>query len=173
MKTLTRPVTLFAVLGMAVAFAASAAGSPDIDAVRQVQVRQADAWNRHDAGAYTALFANDGDVVNVLGWWWQGRTAIESKLTSAFAWVFRDSKMTINDVQVRMLTPTIAIARVQWHMEGAKVPPGAAEPPRQGIQLQVLRKDRGKWLIESFQNTNAFPEAPFPMGPPLPANGKP
>lgn len=173
MRTLTRPVTLFAVLGMAVAFAASAAGSPDVDAVRQVQARQADAWNRHDAAAYAALFANDGDAVNVLGWWWHGRSAIQSKLASAFAWVFRDSKMTIDEVQVRTLTPTIAIAHVQWHMEGAKVPPGAAEPPRHGIQLQVLRKDGGKWLIESFQNTNAFPEAPFPMGAPLPAEGKP
>ena len=77
----------------------------DIDAVRQVQAQQADAWNRHDPAAYAALFANDGDIVNVLGWWWQGRAAMQSTLTSAFAWVFRDSVLTINDVQVRMLTP--------------------------------------------------------------------
>ena len=166
MKDLTRRLVLLTVLVTVSAVSIAAADASDVDAIRQVQQRQADAWNQHDAAAYSALFTADGDVVNILGWWWQGRTAIESKLTNAFAWVFRDSKMAIVDVHVRMLTATLAIAHVQWRMEGAKAPPGAAEPPRQGIQLQVLRKVRDHWLIESIQNTNAFPELPFPLGPP-------
>ena len=176
MINLSRRVVLGVVVAAASAFATAAtvaAATADLDAIRQVQERQAAAWNRHDAAAYAALFTNDGDIVNVLGWWWQGRAAIESKPTSAFAWVFRDSTMTILNVQVKMWVPTIAIAHVQWRMEGAKVPPGAAEPPQQGIQIQVLRKVRYRWLIESFQNTNAFPELPFPMGPPMPAPTKP
>ena len=44
-------------------------------------------------------------------------------------------------------------------------PPGVPEP-RQGIQIQVLRKTAGRWLITAFQNTNAVPETPFPLGPP-------
>lgn len=40
------------------------------------------------------------------------------------------------------------------------------EIPRQGIQLQILEKRAGTWLIASFQNTNSVPEAPFPTGPP-------
>jgi len=35
-----------------------------------------------------------------------------------------------------------------------------------GIQLQVLTRQSGEWLIASFQNTNSVPEVPFPMGPP-------
>lgn len=170
MKTLARLLTLFVFVAGSGAYAAS---TSDIDAVREVQAQQAAAWNSHDAAAYAALFTNEGDVVNVLGWWWQGRAAIQSKLTGAFTWVFRDSKMSIIAVQVKMLTPSIALAHVRWHMEGAKVPPGAAEPPKDGIQLQVLQKENGKWLIESFQNTNAFPEMPFPMGPPSSAAAKP
>jgi len=45
----------------------------DESAIRQLQARQEDAWNRHDATAYAALFTDDGDVVNVVGWWWKGR----------------------------------------------------------------------------------------------------
>lgn len=36
--------------------------------------------------------------MNVLGWWWRGRAENQSKLSDAFAWVFRDSKLTITDV---------------------------------------------------------------------------
>jgi uncharacterized protein (TIGR02246 family) len=138
----------------------------DEAAIREVQARQAAAWNAHDAVAYASLFSEDGDVVNVLGWWWQGRSAIQSKLSEAFAWVFRDRKLTITDVHTRFLDPSTAIVHVRWSLDGAKVPPGAPAPPREGIQLQVLRKTAGRWLIASFQNTNVVAENPFPKGPP-------
>jgi uncharacterized protein (TIGR02246 family) len=144
---------------------APAAASDDESGIRQLQVSQADAWNRHDATAYAALFTEDGDCVNVVGWWWKGRAQIESKLKAAFAFVFHESQLTITDTTVRLLSPSIAIAHVSWTMTGAKIPPGIPEP-RQGIQIQVLQKKSGHWLIQSFQNTNALPERPFPAGPP-------
>jgi uncharacterized protein (TIGR02246 family) len=137
----------------------------DVATIRELQSRQAAAWNHHDAAAYSELFSVDGDVVNVLGWWWRGRSEIKDKLSGAFTWLFRDSHLTITDVDVRLLDPSTAVAHVRWTMDGAKVPPGAADPPREGIQVQVLRKQRGAWLIESFQNTNSSPETPFPTGP--------
>jgi uncharacterized protein (TIGR02246 family) len=148
--------------------AATAFAQADEVAIREVQARQAAAWNAHDAAAYARLFTEDGDVVNVLGWWWRGRDAIQSKLSDAFAWVFRDSTLTITDVQTRFLDPSTAVAHVRWTLDGAKVPPGAQVPPREGIQVQVLRQVSGRWLIASFQNTNSVPEAPFPKGPPKP-----
>jgi uncharacterized protein (TIGR02246 family) len=154
-------------LAFGMLFTGDALAAPADDAaIRDVQVRQAAAWNAHDAAAYAKLFAEDGDVVNVLGWWWQGRAAIQSKLAEAFAWVFRDSTLTITDVQTRLIDPSTAIAHVRWTLDGAKVPPGAPAPPREGIQLQVLRKTADQWLIVSFQNTNSVPEQAFPKGPP-------
>jgi len=155
---------------LSLAFAAlsvtASGGTPDDESgIRQVQVAQADAWNRHDAAAYAALFTEDGDCVNVLGWWWKGRAQIESRLTAAFVFVFHESQLTITDTSVRLLSPSIAVAHVSWTMTGAKTPPGMSEP-RQGIQLQVLQKKAGHWLIQNFQNTNAVPERPFPLGPP-------
>jgi uncharacterized protein (TIGR02246 family) len=131
-----------------------------------VQTGQQEAWNRHDAKAYAGLFTEDGDLVNVVGWWWKGRPQIEQKLTDAYIFVFRESTLTVNEVQVKFLTPEIAVAHVRWSMVGAKTPQGIPEP-RQGIQTLILRKQAGKWLIAAFQNTNGIPEMPFPKGPPI------
>jgi uncharacterized protein (TIGR02246 family) len=168
----------FAVAAVAMAVMASTVSADqrqDEAAVRVLEARQADAWNHHDAKAYASLFTDDGDVVNVVGWWWKGRPQIEAKLTAAFALAFRDSTLTVTDVSVRFLTPDIAVAHVLWSMTGAKMPPGIPEP-RQGIQVQVLQRAAGGWLITTFQNTSSVPEVPFPTrgaAPPSPTDAKP
>jgi uncharacterized protein (TIGR02246 family) len=143
----------------------AADGQADEAAIRDiVQTRQQQAWNQHDARAYAALFAEDGEVVNVVGWWWRGRAEIETKLTDAFAFVFRESALTITQVEVRFLAPEIAVAHVLWTMSGARTPPGMPEP-RKGIQTVVLQKRGGNWMIAAFQNTNHVPEVSFPKQP--------
>jgi uncharacterized protein (TIGR02246 family) len=137
----------------------------DEAAIRDVEKHQAEAWNAHDAKAYANLFTEDGDCVNVVGWWWKGRAEIEKKLTDAYLFVFRESALTIKEVDIKFLGPEIAIAHVRWTMTGARTPKGIPEP-QQGIQTQTLMKKDGKWLIAAFQNTNAIPEMPFPKGPP-------
>ena len=139
----------------------------DEAAIRDVQQQQQDAWNRHDAHAYAALFAEDGDVVNVVGWWWKGRAEIESKLAAAYVVVFRDSTLKVEDVTVRFLEPDIAVAHVRWSMTGARTPTGIPEP-RRGIQTQVLQRRDGRWQIAAFQNTNSAPEVPFTTAPATP-----
>jgi uncharacterized protein (TIGR02246 family) len=131
--------------------------------IRAVAVRQGETWSSHDAKSYAALFTDDCDVVNVVGWWWKGRAELESKLTAGFAYVFSESKLTITDVQVRFLAKDMAVAHARWTMTGARTPPGMPEP-RQGIQTLILTKKSGRWLIAVFQNTNSFPERPFPTG---------
>jgi uncharacterized protein (TIGR02246 family) len=140
----------------------AAAASSDQAAIEAVESKQAAAWNAHDAAAYADLFTPDGDVVNVVGWWWKGREEIRSKLTDAFALVFKDSRLTITDVQVRKLSSDVAVAHVRWTMTGALPPPGEPAPPQGGIQLQVLVRSEDGWRIASFQNTNSRAERPFP-----------
>ena len=159
---------LVCALAMGAGSLLAAAPSRDETAIRELQSRQAEAWNRHDAKAYAALFAEKADVVNIAGWWWQGRPEIERKLNGAFAYTFRESTLTIIDVNVRFLSSTIAIVHVDWTMTGAKMPEGVPEP-RQGIQIQVLEKVKKTWRIASFQNTLSIPEASFPSAPPTPS----
>lgn len=141
------------------------AQNSDEAAIRAVAVRQGDTWSRHDAKAYAALFTQDCDVINVVGWWWKGRAELESKLTAGFAYVFKESTLSITDVQVRLLAPSIAVAHARWKMSGARTPPGIPEP-REGIQTLVFTKTAEGWLIAAFQNTHSTPEQAFPPGPP-------
>src|SRR3546814_13225579 len=91
-------------LFLAGSFPALAGQSQDVQAIREVlQTQQADAWNRHDARAYAALFTQDGDVVNIVGWWWKGRDEIESKLATGIAFVFKDSQLQVTDVAVSLI----------------------------------------------------------------------
>lgn len=80
--------------------------SQDETEIRNVETRQQEAWNKHDAKAYADLFTEDGDCVNVVGWWWKGLTEIEKKLTDAYVFVFQESTLTFNDAQVRFLSPS-------------------------------------------------------------------
>jgi uncharacterized protein (TIGR02246 family) len=157
-------LTFMAILVATVANPALAQSDNDRAEIRSVAMRQADTWNRHDAKAYAALFTEDCDVVNVLGWWWKGRAEVEQKLTQAFRFVFRDSRLTITEVDTRFLRAEVAVTHARWTMVGARTPPGMPEP-RQGIQTLVLTKQSGRWLIAAIQNTLSIPERPFPAQP--------
>src|SRR6516164_8020460 len=165
MKTNPAVTTLLAFLFALLRISFATTVSKDEEEIRNLETQQQEAWNKHDAKAYAGLFTQNGDCVNVVGWWWKGRAEIEQKLTAAYAFVFRESVLTITNVDVRLLTPTVAIAHVRWTMTGARTPQGYAKV-QQGIQTQTLIKSDGKWLIAAFQNTTAIPEAPFPQGPP-------
>lgn len=138
--------------------------SADEAAIRALEARQPEAWNKHDAKAYASLFTENGDCVNVVGWWWKGRAEIEQKLTAAYVYVFKESVLTITDVDIRFLTSDVAVAHVRWTMTGARTPAGIPVP-QQGLQTHVVQKQNGQWLIAAFQNTNSVPEMPFPKGP--------
>jgi uncharacterized protein (TIGR02246 family) len=161
MNALTVTAAWVALAGLGSPMAGAASGA-EVE-IRALQSEQANAWNRHDAHAYAQLFTADGDVVNVLGWLWQGRDEIEGKLTRAFSSVFAASHLKITDVQVKLIAPRIAVAHVRWTLEGAAAPPGG-QPPREGIQLQVLVRQGEGWRIKSLQNTNSVPEREFPQG---------
>jgi uncharacterized protein (TIGR02246 family) len=128
--------------------------------IRRLAMRQGETWGR-DARGYAALCTEDCDVVNIVGWRWKGRAEVERKLTQAFQVMFRESKLTISEVDTRFLRPDVAITHVRWTMVGAKAPPGMPEP-REGIQTLVFTKQSGRWLISAFQNTLSRPELPFP-----------
>jgi uncharacterized protein (TIGR02246 family) len=164
-------LALVAMLFTANLFAAS---SPEDEAaIRALEARQPEAWNKHDAKAYANLFTEDGDCVNIVGWWWRGRAEIEKKLTDAYVYVFKESTLTITNVDIRFLTSDVAVAHVRWTMTGARTPSGLPVP-QQGIQTHVLQKQNGQWLLAAFQNTLSVPEMPFPKGPVMPPpNAKP
>ena len=122
-EIMNKQLLTLSILILATTSPKTAFGSPhdqDEADIRNVETRQQESWNRHDAKAYAALFTEDADLVNVVGWRWQGRAEIEKKLTDAYVFVFRESVLTVKEVDVKFLAPEIAVAHVRWTMVGAR-----------------------------------------------------
>lgn len=171
--TRRRSTVLVSILVFLTAPIFAADQSADEVVIRALEARQPEAWNKHDAKAYASLFTENGDCVNVVGWWWKGRAEIEKKLTDAYVYVFKDSTLTVTNVDVRFLTADTAVVHARWTLTGARTPSGLPVP-QQGLQTHVVQKQNGQWLIAAFQNTLSVPEMPFPKGPVAPSsNAKP
>ena len=91
-------------------------------AIRKVEADLVDTWNHHDARAWANLCTEDSDVVNVVGWWWQGRSQIEKKIADAHAYIFRESTLTDDEIQIRFLTSETAVVHVRLVNDGAQEP---------------------------------------------------
>jgi uncharacterized protein (TIGR02246 family) len=114
-----------------------------------------DAWNKHDAHAFAAIFTQDADFTNVAGMHAKGRADIEAFHSPTFASIFKDSHLSATVRSNRMLTPEIAAVDVDWQMTGVKGPDGAARPDRHGLaDLIMTKRSGGKWLVEVMHNTD-------------------
>ena len=128
--------------------------SNEIAAVTRVVHAFAETWNRHDMNAFTDLFAEDAEFVNVVGIWWKGRSEIKAAHEFTHQTMFKSSRLSIQEVAVRLPSPDIAISRCRWTLEGHVSPEGGALPSRSGILVNTLQKIDGAWRIIDSQNTD-------------------
>jgi uncharacterized protein (TIGR02246 family) len=132
----------------------SATQASDEQAIREIQTRWDDAWNRHDVKALAALVADDVRFVNVAGVVLTGRGEFEALQTRTHAMQFKESVRTVTGTDIKFLTPDIAVAHVKWGMRGDQDSDGTPRQPRHGVMMQVLMKRDGKWTVVAAQNTN-------------------
>jgi len=148
--------------------AASEAGpagptAADRSEVEGVGQRFAEAWNRHDARALAALFAERADFVNVIGLHWRGREEIERAHAEIHATRMKDSTLAIRASAVRFLRPDVALLHATWELRGDTGLEGKPLPPRTGVLSFVVARQDGRWLAEAAQNTDIVP---MPNAPP-------
>ena len=113
-----------------------------------------DAWNRHDGQAIAGLFAEDGDFVNVIGRWAQGRPAIEVVMVRNHQTIFRESRLAQTDLVVRFPRPEVAVVHATWELTGERNQADVLLPPRRGIITLLLTQATRGWEITAFQNTD-------------------
>lgn len=128
--------------------------SAEVTEVTRIVEAFAGCWNKHDMNAFAELFAPDAEFVNVVGLWWKGRAEIKAAHEFTHQTLFKNSRLTLAEVSTRFLTPQIAIARCRWNLVGHVTPEGTPLPERNGILLNVLRQQGGKWFIIDSQNTD-------------------
>jgi uncharacterized protein (TIGR02246 family) len=124
----------------------------DEKAIKEVLTRFVEAWNRHDAKAFSMVFAEDADFTNVRGMSAHGRTEVEKMHAPRFATNFKDSNQKITENKIRFLTPDIAAVDVRWEMTGAKGPDGQEIPLRKGLLSFIMTRSSGQWLIMIMHN---------------------
>ena len=111
------------------------------------------AFEKGDAKAVAASWAEDGDYVDLNGRRLQGRPAIEDAFNAFFA-ANKGLKLRIDVNSVRFVAPDIAIEDGLTFV----IPPDGA-PPDQARYTNVHVKKDGQWLLQSVREApNAPPE---------------
>ena len=124
----------------------------DEKAIKQVLADSVEAWNNHDAKAFSMVFAEDADFTNVVGMSAHGRTEIEKFHAPMFATRFKDTHLTITDTKIRFISSDIAAVDAHWEMTGAKGRDGQDIPLRKGLLNFTMKRSNGQWLIMIMHN---------------------
>ena len=124
----------------------------DDNGIKQTLRGCLDAWNRHDANAFSMAFAEDADFTNVVGMSAHGRAEIEKFHAPMFATNFKDSQLAMPDTKIRFITPDVAAVDVWWQMMGAKTRDGQEIPLRKGLLNLIMTRSSSQWLITVMHN---------------------
>ncbi len=113
-----------------------------------------DRWNDGDADGLAALFVEDADFVNVVGFWWRSRKAIRKAHDYGFRRIFQNAQLEINELAARVLTDDIHLVHTVSTLRGQTGPDGAPAGKRVAVISMVTRRGPGGFAIVSFQNTD-------------------
>ena len=151
-------------------FSAFAQGNPqDESAIRAIVQAEGDAWNRGDAEAFGAHYAENGSFTNVIGQQLYGRPAFVAQHAQIFSTIYKGSHNTLTIGKIAFLRPDVAVVDIDGVLEGAKRLPPGLQPFADGalhVKLQeVMTREKGVWMIAAFHNVGVFP-LPAGGGPP-------
>jgi len=128
-------------------------------AIKQVLDRFIEAWNRHDAKAFSMVFAEDADFTNVGGKSAHGRTEVEKFHAPKFTTNLKDTQQTITETKIRFITSDVTAVDARWEMTGARRVDGQEVPLRKGLLNFLMTRSDNQWLIKVMHNMN-LPEQP-------------
>ncbi|MFF3489652.1 SgcJ/EcaC family oxidoreductase [Streptomyces sp. NPDC002701] len=122
-----------------------------VEAMSAIPARMNEGWNRGDATAFVADFADDAELVDFEGTIHKGREAVIAFNQPLFDTVLKGSRLVRGEV------PFARIVRPGWgvvHHRVAMVMPGEEEPPssRRFMQLLALVWQNDRWEVAALQN---------------------
>jgi uncharacterized protein (TIGR02246 family) len=122
--------------------------------INEFEAAQQTAWNAHDAAAYAGAFDQNADIITSLGWHWTGQAEAARNLGDGFRFVYAQAHLMVSDVQVRTLTPDLALVTLSWSIDGARtIDTGQQAGALHGFETQLLQRRGAGWLILSQQDT--------------------
>ena len=127
----------------------------DEAAIRGLYSQLMDGWNKGDAEAFSAAFADDGHLVAFDGMHFKGREEIVSFHRPLFDKWLKGTRLVGDVESVRLLGPHVAL----MHARGGTIMRGRSRPSpeRDSIQTLVAVRNGGNWRLIAFQNTRIRP----------------
>ena len=119
----------------------------DEQALRDIVARMEAAWNRSDAEAWAAEFAEDADFIHVLGMHFTGRPAIVEGHRAIFDTIYKGSRYVASVEKIR---PVGASAAVVFTLCALTLADGSSFEARPTL---VAERTGSGWRIAAFQNT--------------------
>ncbi len=129
---------------------------------------ETDAWNRGDAEAFGAHYAENGEFTNVIGQQLYGRKAFVAQHARIFSTIYKGSHNVFSVSKITFLRPDVALVDIDGALTGAtRLPPGVQTSEDGTVHvklLEVMTKEKGTWWIAAFHNVAVTPLPPG--GPP-------
>ena len=144
---------LFALACLATSPACFGQSSLDIQSVKKVILSFQEDFNDgrfKNAAAYTTT---DWEHVNPLGGIDKGREQVLKTVRSVHQTFLKGVSMTINSMNIRFVTPNVAIADVIHKITNYTTPDGVKHENERQIKTYVIVKQKGKWLLTHDHNT--------------------
>jgi uncharacterized protein (TIGR02246 family) len=153
-------LSMLVIPGAAPAWSQASGSDADSAAIKQVCLDFSENFSRHDAHGVALTFSEDADFTNMTGRHSHGRADIEKWFVGLFQGNLKNSQRTDTVKSIRYFTPELAEVDADTVITGTNAADGAVIPPRKGLMIVLVVKQKGHWYIGTFHEA----EYPAPRG---------
>jgi uncharacterized protein (TIGR02246 family) len=157
------PLFVAAILSLPISGSAPSPGEDEAE-IRGIVQSEGDAWNRGDAEAFGAHYAENGSFTNVIGQQLYGKKAFIAQHAGIFSTIYKGSHNVFSISKITFLRPDVALVEIDGALSGAnRLPPGLKVGDDGALHVklvEVMSKENGSWLIQLFHNVAVYPLPP-------------
>lgn len=134
-------------------FVSKGQNTQDKEAVKKVVIAFQEDFNEGGFKNATAYSTIDWEHINPGGGIKKGRDSVLKEVRAVHQTFLKGVTMRIESMDIRFLTPDVAIADVIHNVDNYTTPDGVKHENERHIKTYVIVKKKGKWLLAQDHNT--------------------
>lgn len=134
-------------------FVSKGQNTQDKEAVKKVVIAFQEDFNEGSFKNATAYSTIDWEHINPGGGIKKGRDSVLKEVRAVHQTFLKGVTMRIESMDIRFLTPDVAIADVIHNVDNYTTPDGVKHENERHIKTYVIVKKKGKWLLAQDHNT--------------------